>query len=98
MYFNTANAGSTEQRELQTNPLRMKRTYVGFGRRGKLITATDVAPTPITNPVTHDDIPTNKQSWIVLTSSIDTAHIDLNHFISVEAQRTVYWADATGSK
>ncbi len=97
-YFNCANKGTVEQRELQTNPLRHRRMYIGMGKRGKLITATDAVPSAILNPVTQDDIPTGKQSWILFTSSINTSDVDLQHFISVQAQRTVYWRDSAGSK
>ncbi len=89
-YFNTA-PDSVSDQSLHTNNLRTRRMYKSYGR-GRLITGTADS----VNAVTQQDIPTNKQSWLLFTSSNNSQ--DANSYVRLQVQRNVYWRDAEGTK
>jgi len=89
-YFNTIGPAAG-QGFLQTNNLKYKSMYKSFGR-GKLITGTS---SDINSTFTQD-IPTTKQTWVLLTASNNTSDNLSN--IRVQMQRNVYWRDSVGEK
>lgn len=89
MYINTTK--NTPEHYIGTNNIFYRKVYISFGR-GKVIRGAET----VGGTVQDHEVPLNKQSWLMFTSSNPTQSV--TSFVEYRLQRNTHFRDSIGSK